>query len=372
MLPCLAFCLGAVAAAGAQTKGTAAYPEPVATYLARLYAPNSQPLAYRSDYPGGFDQWQRDARTGLHSKLGLDRIAASAGEHQPTAELGAPEDRGEYTRQRGSIETEPGIRIPFWLLKPKRPQPWPLGIFPHGHDARGHDTTAGIYADTAREKKSLEEDRDVAVQAVKLGFIAIAPAARGIATHIVPDFDGRHGDRECRAQAMHCLMAGRTAIGERVWDMQRMLDWALRLPGVDERHVLMMGNSGGGMVTMFAAAVDERIRVAVPSCSFAGSVSASGYAFHCDCNVVPGLMDLGGLPGVVGLIAPRRVLAVNGRKDPLFPLAEIDRAAAQVRTIFAGAGVPERFQHRWGEEGHRFYQHLMWPFVLDTIPRRQL
>ena len=354
-----------------QFRGTAAYPEPVAKYFERLYAPAAQPLTYRSDYPGGFDRWQRDARAALGVKLGLDRIAASAGEHRPAVELGASEDHGVYTRQRGSIETEPGIRIPFWLLRPKRAQPWPLAVFPHGHDRRGHDTSAGIYADAEHEKKSLEEDRDVAVQAVKLGFLAIAPATRGISTHIVPDFDGRHGERDCRSQTMHCLIAGRTAMGERVWDMQRLLDWALRLPEVDIRHVLMMGNSGGGMVTMFTAAADERISVAVPSCSFAASVSASGYVFHCDCNMVPGLLDLGGLTGVVGLIAPRHVLAVNGRKDSLFPPAEIDRASAQVRTIFAVAGAPDRFQHRWGDAGHRFYQQLMWPFVLDAIARRQ-
>mgnify|MGYP003349230786 CR=1 FL=1 len=61
-------------------------------------------------------------------------------------------------------------------------------------------------------------------------------------------------DRECRSQLMHCLLAGRTAVGERVWDLQRLLDWAVTLPGADSRRVLMMGNSGGGMVTMFAAA----------------------------------------------------------------------------------------------------------------------
>lgn len=364
-------CLSAIVSAPGQVRGAAAYPEPIATYLARLYSPGTQPLAYRADYPGGFASWQHDARAALRARLELGRIAASVGTHRSTVEMDPPVDCGDYTRQSGSIETEPGLRIPFWLLQPKRSRPWPLALFPHGHDRRGHDTTAGIYADAAQEKKAIAEDRDVAVQAVKRGFLALAPATRGISTHIVPDLEGRHGERDCRSHVIHCLLAGRTAIGERVWDLQRLLDWALQLPGVDTRHVLVMGNSGGGMVTMFAAAVDERISVAVPSCSFAPSASASGYIFHCDCNTVPGLMDLGGLPGVVGLAAPRHVLAVNGRKDPLFSVAEIDRAAAQVRAIFAGAGTPAHFQHRWGNEGHRFYQHLMWPFVLEAMTRRQ-
>lgn len=345
-------------------KGTAAYPAPIASYLERLYDPAVRPLAYRAGQPGGFAAWQRESRTALRARLGLDRIAAAAGARPPAVELGAAVDCGDYTRQRGEIETEPGVRIPFWLLQPKGPPPWPLAVFPHGHDARGHDTTAGVYADAAHERRSLAEDRDVAVQAARRGFLAIAPAVRGISTHLFPDEEKRHDGRPCRSHVVHCLLAGRTATGERVWDLQRILDWALARPGVERGQVLVMGNSGGGMVTMFAAACDERITVAVPSCSFAPTVSRQGYVYHCDCNLVPGLLDFGGLIGVVGLAAPRRVLAVNGRQDPLFANAEIERGAAEVRELFHAAGAPENFQHRWGDGGHRFYQDLMWPFVL--------
>jgi dienelactone hydrolase len=166
---------------------------------------------------------------------------------------------------------------------------------------------------------------------------------------------------------MHCLLAGRTATGERVWDMQRILDWATKLESVDARHVLMMGNSGGGMVTLFTAACDERVGIAVPSCSFAPTISESGYIFHCDCNMVPGLIDLGGLPGVAGLIAPRRLLAVSGREDTLFSESAIDRAVEETKTIYRAAGHAERFDHRQGAAGHRFYADLMWPFVTDAL-----
>jgi dienelactone hydrolase len=144
-------------------------------------------------------------------------------------------------------------------LTPKAQGRRPLGVFPHGHDPQGPETTAGVYADEAHQRRASAADRDVAVQAVKLGFVAIAPAVRGLATDGVPDLHGRHGKRDCRSHLMHCLLAGRTATGERVWDMQRILDWAFTLPEVDTNHTLMMGNSGGGMVTMFTAACDERI-----------------------------------------------------------------------------------------------------------------
>ena len=85
------------------------------------------------------------------------------------------------------------------------------------------------------------------------------------------------------------------------------------------------------------------------------------------CNMVPGLIDLGGLPGVCGLIAPRHLLAVNGRKDTLFSEEAVEKGAAAVRTLYTAAGCPERFEHRWGAEGHRFYKDLMWPFVLEGL-----
>ena len=364
---CVGCFAGSFADAAGQEKNFNAYPDHVTKYLKRLYDGNRQPLAFRDGYPGGFQKWQEKARAALRLKVGLPRIAASVDGHQPVVELTDPEDMGQYVRRRGLIETEPDVRIPFWLLKPKGDGPWPLGIFPHGHDRRGNDTTAGVYVDEAHKQKSVAEDRDVAVQAVKLGFVAIAPAVRGLSVDGVPDLHKRHGNRECRSQVMHCLLVGRTATGERVWDMQRILDWAIRLPDVDSNHVLMMGNSGGGMVTLFTAACDERIGMAVPSCSFAPTVSESGYIFHCDCNMVPGLLEIGGLCGVAGLVAPRHLLAVNGRKDGLFSEAVIDRAAAQVQSVYEAAGCPERFEHRWGDAGHRFYKDLMWPFVLNVV-----
>ena len=43
--------------------------------------------------------------------------------------------------------------------------------------------------------------------------------------------------------------------------MRCLLDWAIEQPNVDSRQILMMGNSGGGMVTLFTAACDPRIAI---------------------------------------------------------------------------------------------------------------
>ena len=343
------------------------YPKEVRQYLQCLFTKGQHKYAFRSDYPGGFDAWQKQTRPVLHKLVGLDKIAEQVGRHTPTVQLQRIDDLGQYTRQKGWIETEPHVRIPFWMLKPKKRGPFPLAIFPHGHDARGYDTSAGVYHDQAHRDRILREDRDVAVQAVRRGFIAIAPATRGLADGGLPDPKGRHGDRGCRAQLMHCLLAGRTAIGERVWDMQRIMDWATALPDVDATNVLMMGNSGGGVTTLYTAACDERITVAVPSCSFSTYTSPNGYIYHCDCNLIPGILEFGEMCDVAGLIAPRYLLAVNGKKDTLHFIIDINRSAERTRAIYTAAGCPDRFEHRWGNEGHRFYKDLMWDFIMDAL-----
>lgn len=335
----------------------------VIKYLGRLYADDRREYACRASTPEGVAQWQSVARPALRRLMGLDDMALLLRDHEPTVKLEDPEDMEGYTRQLGHIETEPDVHLPFWLLKPEGDGPAPLAIMPHGHEARGHDTYAGVYRDEDHRRRTQERQADVAVQAARRGFIAIAPNTRGFEPTYTPDLHNRHSNVHCRCHFIHCILAGRTTTGERVWDMARLVDWALTLPEVDSRHILMMGNSGGGMVTTYAAACDPRITIAIPSCSFCTYVGANGLVHQCDCNVVPGIYRFGEFYDVAGLIAPRHLLIVNGAEDPLFPLEEVDRAVAGVRAIYEASGQPEHFAHRYGDGGHRFYSDIMWGFV---------
>ena len=345
------------------------HPASVEAFLEQLYAADRRQRSFRPDYPGGFHEWQRDARPLLRRLIGLDTIAKQVSGYASTVQLGDTRERDAYTLTAGTLHSEPHVEVPFWLLRPPGDGPFPLAILPHGHNRRGHDIYAGEFDDDQQRQEALAEDRDVAVQAAKRGFLAIAPAVRGLASAAsgVPDVFRRHGERDCRSQLMHAILIGRTAIGERVWDMSRLLDWATRLPEVDARQILMMGNSGGGVVTMYAAATDSRITVAVPSCSFSVIASRAGRIFHCDCCAVLGILQQMELFDVCGLIAPRHLLAVNGRTDQLHTEEDVERSAARVRRIYAAAGVPSRFAHHWGAQGHRFYGDLMWPFVEEAM-----
>ncbi len=337
-------------------------------YLHRLYAEDCRGFAFRGSSPADFSSWTASARPVLRELVGLGRIREGLGGFDPSVSLHDPEDMGEYTRQKGILHAESKFDVPFWYLKPKSPGPHPLALFPHGHHAEhGLDYAAGIAASPEMEEKIKAGDRAVAAQAVKHGFAAIAPSTRGFPPACIPDINERHGGRNCRSQLIHSLLAGRTVIGERVWDLQCLIDWATDQPGIDGSTILMMGNSGGGVATLYAAACDERVSIAVASCSFCTFVGQNGGIHHCDCNAVPGIMRFGEFHDIAGLIAPRHLLIVHGRTDPLFSAEEIDRAVSGVRHIYDAANAPSVFRHAYGPEGHRFYNDLMWPFVINAI-----
>jgi len=333
-------------------------------YLNGLYAPERADRSCEIQSLEHLLEWQLDARHDLYQLMGLQRMQEELGDHKPTVEWGEQEQVEDYTRTRATIETEPGFELPFWILTPESEGPHPLAILPHGHDRHGMDTYIGLAHDDAHAEKIATEDRDVAVQAVKRGYLAIAPAARGTSGDAgIPDVGGRHGKRDCRSQFMHALIAGRTATAERAWDVMRLIDWATETQPVDGSNILVMGNSGGGVITLFTSACDERVTCAVPSCSYASFVSESGFIHHCDCNAVPGITRWGTMADLTGLIAPRPLCVVNGHKDKLFPIPEVDRTVEGTRRIYNAIGHGDRFEHHYGPEGHRFYSDLMWPFI---------
>ena len=316
----------------------------------------------------GFGQWQDKAREALIELTGLKQMEKDLDGFTPKIQLGQAEKTNElFTRALCSMETEPGVVIPFYLLIPKDAnpaQPLPLLICPHGHDKLGLHSYAGAFKDEKHSRKVLENQGDIGAQAAQRGYVVIAPATRGLAEEVlVPDPKGRHGKRPCRAQLIHCLLAGRTPIGERVWDMQRLLDWAEKHPLIDPKRIAMTGNSGGGVLTAYTAAIDTRIRVAIPSCSFTSVMSAEGFIFHCDCCLVPKLRDWGDWKELGGLVAPRHLLIVHGVNDSLHHPPTVEKLAVSIGKIFQAAGVPDHSALKWGNNGHRFYPKKMWPFI---------
>lgn len=166
---------------------------------------------------------------------------------------------------------------------------------------------------------------------------------------------------------MHALLFGRTLVGERVWDVQRLIDWASTLDYVDQDAIVITGNSGGDTISLFAAAVDQRIRVCIPSSYFCTFEDSIGSIYHCECNYVPGLLAHAEMFDVAGLVAPRSFLAVTGTEDPIFPVDAVRRSFARLREIYGVFGAEDRCKLSVNEGGHRYYKRDVWPFVRQAL-----
>lgn len=132
------------------------------------------------------------------------------------------------------------------------------------------------------------------------------------------------------------LSLGYTPAGVEVWNAMRALDYLESRPEVDMKRIGLTGISGGGSMTWYTAAVDDRIAVAVPVCStytFGSQAAHWAADGQCDCIYFNNTYQLD-FPIVGALIAPRPLFMIGGRKDPMFPPDGYHEVYRRVKRIF--------------------------------------
>jgi len=332
----------------------------------RLFDDHDRRHAYGGETGAAFDDWQESFREELRELLGHPTIEAAGVPDLAPKRVGTTRAY-DHTHEKWVVRTEPGIRVPFYLLLPDDADPpYPVVVAVHGHGETGKELYVGRFETEEQRLKIVDGDRDIAVQAVERGYAAIAPDMRGFG-ELAPSDREWEGESACRTMQLHAQLFGRSLIGDRVWDVTRLLDFAAEADRLDADRVAVTGNSGGGTVTLFAAAVEERIDVAVPSayfCTFADSIAAM---CHCACNYLPGVLGLGEMYDVAGLVAPRPFLAVAGAEDPIFPIEGTREAFDRLQSVYDGAGAPDRCALHVGAGGHRYYRDGVWPFVEEWL-----
>lgn len=337
-------------------------------YLSNLAEANVKEYDYRqAASDGNWLEWQQQFRDKLRHLLGMQYIGANTTALNPR--LHETKTTDTYIREKWSILTEPGVEIPFYLLIPTHGQgPYPLVITPHGHGRRGKEVYVGNFENEEEQISSLEGDRDIALQAVAEGYAVIAPDVRGFwemareEEMIKPKVNN-----SCAELQRSAMMHGRTLIGERVHDMGRLIDYAQTRTEIDASRIVITGNSGGGTVSLFTAALDERISISVPGsyfCTFEQSIVSLS---HCACNLIPGVMNSGEMYDIAGLISPRPILIVHGVEDRIYPIEGTREAFAHLQEIYQGMGHPDRCELYEGQGGHRYYKERVWDFVREWL-----
>ena len=271
----------------------------------------------------------------------------------------------------GSIEkivftSEPYSDVMAYVCLPdSAAPPYAFFVCVQGHTTGAHISIAVDRDDNVTPIET-EGDRDFGLGCMKRGIAALCIEQRsfGERRERRQEHVSSHG---CHDAAMHALMLGRTLLGERVFDVDRGLDYLETRDDVDWSRVGVMGNSGGGTTSLFSAAMLPRIRHAMPSCYFCTFRDSLMSIYHCSDNYVPGILQYAEMADVMGLFAPRPVVIVAGEQDDIFPIDATRRAFDDLKAIYEAAGAGDRCHLVVGSGGHRFYAADAWPVMLQEL-----
>lgn len=156
------------------------------------------------------------------------------------------------------------------------------------------------------------------------------------------------------------ITRGYTPAGVEAWNAIRAIDYLVSREEIDPQKIGITGRSGGGAYSWFAAALDDRIQVAVP---VAGITDLQNHVIdgcvegHCDCMYFVNTYrwDYAKLAAV---IAPRPLLLTNTDSDSIFPLDGVMRIHRQVADVYRRLNQSTNYGVLIGPGPHKDTQEL--------------
>jgi cephalosporin-C deacetylase-like acetyl esterase len=273
-----------------------------------------------------------------------------------------------YAREKIVFQSRDDLSVFGYLLLPDdRPRPLPAIICLPGH-GRGCDDIVGIAQDGSQREAKSGYAKDFALQAVEQGYAALA--IEQLAFGCRRDGAARKRGPEqssCQPSAGVALLLGQTMIGWRVWDVMRAIDYLLTRSEIASSRIATMGISGGGTISLFAAAMDERIRAAVVSGYFNTFRDCIVSLSHCIDNYVPGILNYFEMPDLAGMIAPRPLFIESGTRDPIFPVEGTKTAFRRARQIYSVFNATARLDQEIFDGGHEFYGKGAFGFLKKNL-----
>jgi dienelactone hydrolase len=240
-------------------------------------------------------------------------------------------EAGGVVRKKVTFASEPGDRVPAWLLVPRqshaRPSRRPAVLCLHQTTSIGKDEPAGLGGNP---------DLKYARELAERGYVTVAPD--------YPNF----GEYKINVYALGYESATMKAI----WNNQRAVDLLSSLEEVDADRIGAIGHSLGGHNAIFTALFDPRIKAVASSCGFnafshyfGGDIrgwSHAGYMprlrteYGLDLTKVP--FDF---PELIAALAPRGFFTSSPLHDANFEVEGVRvclAAAKPVYDLFGAAG----------------------------------
>ena len=178
------------------------------------------------------------------------------------ARVTGPLSRDGYRVEKVVFESRPEFFVSAALFLPdasRHEPPYPGVLVPCGHSENG---------------KAYESYQTMAASLALAGLAALVfdPIDQGERFQLL-DGEGKPilvGTTGHTMVGVGAMLLGRSVAQFEIWDGMRALDYLFSRPEVDPARVGITGNSGGGTQTSYLMALDERIKVAAPSCYLTG------------------------------------------------------------------------------------------------------
>ncbi len=283
----------------------------------------------RSEIPG----WRRRMRDKVSSRLA---VTLHPGPLQAVRVLEV--DKGSLRLEKVVYYSEPEIFIPGLLFLPKTEGPHPAVVFVN-EGGKAADNLVEDYL------KPLAEAGNVVLSIDPRGMGETDPMApRSSSPASFKDFVH---DSEARFY-YDSMRVGKTPLGSRTADVIKAVDHLVARKEVDGNRVSVIGHGLGGLIALYAAALDERIYSVAATrslISYEAIVESELYT-HRFTSFVPGVLGDFDLPEVAALVAPRPLLLLNpvDAVHRVAPAGEVKSTYESTAQVYGLAGVAENFR----------------------------
>ena len=278
--------------------------------------------------PENKEEWltfRSELKSLLLEKTGADRFPGLPLDYRETKEHKLP----GLTVKNIYFQSRPGVYATANLYIPDGAGPFPGVVTMMGHSSNGrmYDVYQAIGHSLALN-----------------GYVSlhIDPWGAGERTTVHGKFQ-YHGAN----LGASLLNIGESLMGMQITDNMRAVDLLCSLPYVDSNRIGATGASGGGNQTMWLAAMDERVKAAVPVVSV-GTFQSYVMNSNCICETLPDGLTFTEEAAVLGLVAPRALKICNGMKDSnrAFSPSEMLRSYDNARPVFKFYDADEKLSYQ--------------------------
>ena len=327
----------------------------IRTYLCqearRMHTDSVQSLPPAADWPQAREEWlaQYFAMMGVTSHMALT-------ERPPlNVQITKETQRDGYRIQNLYYEALPGLFVTGNLYLPMDvTQPVPGVLYVCGH---------------ALKQKEYYQAHPRKFAQLGFACLLIETIQRG-------EIEGHHHGTYHRGW-FNWYSQGYTPAGVELWTGVRALDLLASLPEVDGERLGVTGISGGGAVSWWVAAADERVKVVAPVCgtaTFASHVCEKTVDGHCDCMFFVNTYAWE-LADVARLIAPRPMLIGSANRDGIFHIRAIREAFADTKKVYDHLGAGDHLRLVETPGGHSYHansRRAIFSWFLRYLEQREV